>query len=419
MSYVIKVENVFKKYQINSSGANFPVLRDKAINFFQKSPSIFNKKEEFWALKDINFEVMPGEVLGVIGANGSGKSTLLKILSRITPPTKGSLKINGSLASLLEIGTGFHPELTGRDNIFLNGAILGMRKEEIERKFDEIVEFSGIEKFIDTPVKFYSSGMSVRLAFSIAASLDPEILLFDEVLSVGDNDFQRKSSDKMKEIVKDSNRTIVFVSHNMKQVKNLCNRCILLRSGEISMIGNTNDVIDEYLYSGSNLRVNSVDRFDEVISGLSKDSVFNLKSIRIFQNEFLVKESVLSDQPLTVELAFEVFKNITGLRLFVSLFDDDENILFRTYHDDDESEISEFERGIYRSVVEIPANLLGPKSYKICINANIYNLRNVLPTGGICASINVKHLYVGNDSYQNNLLQGSIFPIIKWKTKRM
>ena len=204
------------------------------------------QREPFWALKDVSFSVDRGEILGIIGHNGAGKSTLLKILSRITPPSTGEIKIHGTVGSLLEVGTGFHPDLTGRENIFFNGAILGMTKKEIERKFDKIVEFAGVQKFLDTPVKHYSSGMYVRLGFSVAVHMDPDVLIVDEVLAVGDESFQRQCLRKMQEIAKDEHRTILFISHNMQAVKELCGRSMLLADGRVEMIGPTDQVIARY-----------------------------------------------------------------------------------------------------------------------------------------------------------------------------
>jgi lipopolysaccharide transport system ATP-binding protein len=203
-------------------------------------------------LKDLNFEVQQGEVLGIIGRNGAGKSTLLKILSRTTTPTTGSVKIKGRVASLLEVGTGFHPELSGRDNIFLNGAILGMTRREIQSKFDEIVDFAGVERYIDTPVKRYSSGMYVRLAFGVAAHLEPEVLIVDEVLAVGDAEFQKKALGKMKDVSTKDGRTVLFVSHNMTAIKNLCPQCIFMNNGAINSIGNTDQVMNTYLIQHTN-----------------------------------------------------------------------------------------------------------------------------------------------------------------------
>ena len=215
------------------------------------NPATKGNSEFVWALKDINFEVQKGDAVGIIGKNGSGKSTLLKILSRITTPTTGVIKINGRIASLLEVGTGFHRELTGRDNIFLNGAILGMTKREIKAKFDEIVDFSGVERYIDTPVKRYSSGMYVRLAFAVAAHLNSDILIVDEVLAVGDAEFQKKAIGKMKDVLEGEGRTVLFVSHNMANVRALCNNGILLSDGSIEFSGKISDTIEKYLEKAS------------------------------------------------------------------------------------------------------------------------------------------------------------------------
>ncbi|MEH2377388.1 MAG: polysaccharide ABC transporter ATP-binding protein [Nostoc sp.] len=252
---VIRVENLGKKYIIgHQQQESYTALRDVIANkvksfgnLIQNPKSkIQNSQEEFWALKDVSFEIKQGDRVGIIGRNGAGKSTLLKILSRITEPTTGSIKIKGRVASLLEVGTGFHPELTGRENIYLNGAILGMGKVEIKRKFDEIVAFAEVEKFLDTPVKRYSSGMYVRLAFAVAAHLEPEILIVDEVLAVGDAQFQKKCLGKMQDVAQQG-RTILFVSHNMSTIQSLCSRCILLRSGSIFADEDPVSVIQFYL----------------------------------------------------------------------------------------------------------------------------------------------------------------------------
>ncbi|MEM7116213.1 MAG: ABC transporter ATP-binding protein [Chloroflexota bacterium] len=243
----IRAENLSKLYQIGALQTRPDSLRETLTNFFRRSASESKKDTDLWALKDISFEVSRGEVIGVVGHNGSGKSTLLKLLSRITEPTTGRATIHGRVGSLLEVGTGFHPELTGRENIYMNGAMLGMKRAEINRKFDEIVAFAEIEKFIDTPVKRYSSGMYVRLAFAVAAHLEPEILLVDEVLAVGDIAFQRKCLGKMEDVAKNG-RTILFVSHNTAAVENLCTRTLLLQEGHLRAIGKTTEVLNEYLY---------------------------------------------------------------------------------------------------------------------------------------------------------------------------
>lgn len=246
---ILEIKNISKKFRIQHEQQPYLSLRDSVTSFF-KSPFSSGRDgdglEDFWALKDISFNVYPGESIGIIGKNGAGKSTLLKILSKITPPTEGKIISRGRIASLLEVGTGFHPELTGRENVFLNGSILGMKRKEIQNKFDEIVDFSGVEKFLDTPLKHYSSGMQLRLAFAVAAFLEPEILLIDEVLAVGDAEFQRKCLGKMDDVTKKEGKTVLFVSHNMAAVENLCAKSILLHEGEIAKNGSSTDVIYHY-----------------------------------------------------------------------------------------------------------------------------------------------------------------------------
>jgi lipopolysaccharide transport system ATP-binding protein len=274
MSTVIKIENVSKQYHLGLIGTNTlkgdiqrwwynmrglpdPTLmvgHENNLSSSSLTPQASHPEDFIWALKDINFEVKHGEVLGIIGKNGAGKSTLLKLLSRVTAPTTGNIKVKGRIASLLEVGTGFHPELSGRENIFLNGAILGMVKSEIQSKFDEIVDFAGVEKYIDTPVKRYSSGMYVRLAFAVAAHLEPEILVVDEVLAVGDAEFQKKAIGKMQDVSHNQGRTVLFVSHNMGSVRKLCNKGILLENGFKTYEGEINSVIDKYLVRGSSFQ---------------------------------------------------------------------------------------------------------------------------------------------------------------------
>lgn len=262
MPPIITVENLGKKYKIShqTSRPRYKSLRDViaegARNLFRPHRSRSQdaaapKSEDFWALRGVDFEINQGDVVGIIGRNGAGKSTLLKVLSRITEPTTGRIRLRGRVASLLEVGTGFHPELTGRENIFLNGAILGMSRVEIKAKFDEIVAFAGVEKFLDTPVKHYSSGMYVRLAFAVAAHLEPEILVVDEVLAVGDAEFQKKCLGKMEEVAKGQGRTILFVSHNMSAVRSLCSRAILLSNGRLVTDNSVDEVIESYLSAGS------------------------------------------------------------------------------------------------------------------------------------------------------------------------
>lgn len=302
----IKVENISKAYRIgvkeqrhDTLGAAIASWAKSPFRNFKKLKSLSNfdnqnDKDIFWALKDINFEVKRGEVLGIIGKNGAGKSTLLKILSRITEPTDGRIEIYGRVASLLEVGTGFNPELTGRENVYLNGTILGMTKKEIDIKFDEIISFSGIGKFIDTPVKRYSSGMKVRLAFAVAAHLDPEILIIDEVLAVGDAEFQKKCMGKMDELSKGEGRTVLFVSHSMPAVKDLCSSCILLNNGRIIKEGDTTEVIAYYHSKVSEQR--KTDKIKVILNYANNESIWGIEeNIEIIINNISIKGECFVD----------------------------------------------------------------------------------------------------------------------------
>lgn len=308
---MIEVKNLGKRYNISHQKGGYIALRDVIAGAF-KSPFRFlknkaigtssNKKtrEDFWALKDVNFNVQKGEVVGIIGSNGAGKSTLLKILSQITPPTTGEIRINGRVGSLLEVGTGFHPELSGRENIMLNGAILGMTYKEVARKFDQIVEFSGVEKFLDTPVKYYSSGMYVRLAFSVAAHMEPDILIVDEVLAVGDAEFQKKCLGKMDEITKEEGRTILFVSHNMSAIRQLCKKTILMKNGQVNMFGETSEVIEKYMDEAQN-RENV-----KLVNKVKNDNGFNIESIAIKGKTESDSNVVLTGQPASIEIDYSM-----------------------------------------------------------------------------------------------------------------
>ena len=299
----IRVENLSKRYVIGRAGARHDTLRDALAGMFRREGG--GRGEAFWALRDVSFEVKRGEVVGVIGRNGAGKSTLLKILSQITEPTGGRAEIHGRVGSLLEVGTGFHPELTGRENIYLNGAILGMRREEIQRRFDEIVAFSEIEKFLDTPVKRYSSGMYVRLAFAVAAHLEPEILLVDEVLAVGDAAFQKKCLGKMGDVVGEG-RTILFVSHNMSAVQSLCRDSVLLSNGSIQLYACSEQVINTYASSGIDSGVaHFVDR-----SSANEKSVAYYTCARILDDDGDTVTSIPMVSCLILELHFVCKKPI-------------------------------------------------------------------------------------------------------------
>lgn len=319
MSIVIKVENISKQYRLGqvSTGAlshdinrMWHRLRGKDDPYSKigeiNDRSIKGESEYVWALQNINFNVQQGEVLGIIGRNGAGKSTLLKILSRTTSPTTGSIKIKGRVASLLEVGTGFHPELSGRDNIFLNGAILGMSKSEIKSKFDEIVDFAGVERYVDTPVKRYSSGMYVRLAFGVAAHLEPEILIVDEVLAVGDAEFQKKALGKMKDISQSQGRTVLFVTHNMSSLQNLCSNSILLLNGKIDEIGETGKIINKYLTGKNKKEINLSNISERKGNGALQFTKANIATIGVDLDNI-----VDSFSDVLVEINFKTISNLS------------------------------------------------------------------------------------------------------------
>ncbi len=363
MTTAIKIENLSKKYVIgHQNQERYTVLRDvmmhkiRGIGQRLRHPLSPNREEgeteEFWALKDINLEIKQGDRVGIIGRNGAGKSTLLKVLSRITEPTSGKIHINGQVSSLLEVGTGFHPELSGRENIYLNGAILGMGRVEIKRKFDEIVDFSGVEKFLDTPVKRYSSGMYVRLAFAVAAHLEPEILIVDEVLSVGDAQFQKKCMGKMKEVGKEG-RTVLFVSHNMAAIQNLCRRCIVLDHGRVNSISDTDKAIQEY----SNLN-------KSVKSGIGPFRT----EYENFSFEEVCLENVHYGEPIITEL---FINNNTGdsieyLRLGVQVFN---SLLARILTIT--LEIPNIPQGKYKIELIAKGTNLPPGNYQIALGMGI------------------------------------------------
>lgn len=309
MRPIIKVNNVSKQYRIGSLQASYGTFREalvEAVRFPVRKlrGQRQSQHKTIWALKDINFEIYPGQVVGIIGRNGAGKSTLLKILSQVTEPTTGRVELYGRIGSLLEVGTGFHPELTGRENVFLNGAILGMKRTEIERNFDQIVAFSEIEPFIDTPVKWYSSGMYLRLAFSVAAHLTPEMLIIDEVLAVGDANFQRKCFNKMHELRKDG-RTILFVSHNMQAVTRLCKRLIYLDAGVVVDDGEPTEVSSKYLESS--FKASKQKQWNSLSEGPGND-IARLWSVRILNERGEATDTIDIRRPVAVEMEFEVLE---------------------------------------------------------------------------------------------------------------
>jgi len=334
----------------------------------------YKTSDRIWALRDISFSVEQGKVLGIIGRNGAGKSTLLKILSRITAPTSGEIRVKGRVASLLEVGTGFHPELSGRENIYLNGAILGMNQREIDKKFDEIVEFSEVQKFIDTPVKRYSSGMYVRLAFAVAAHLEPEILVVDEVLAVGDAEFQRKCLGKMSDVAR-SGRTVLFVSHNMSAVMRLTEETIVLNKGNLALMAETPRAVDFYMSSGF---AQVGERRWEKTDVPSNAAPFCPLYLRIRDSRGQIIESVRSTEPLIIEFHYRLHAAMTGLRVGLYLQTARGEMVLTTF-DTDESSHFETHRtrqaGDYISRCEIPADFLNEGRYVLGVNASSYRVR--------------------------------------------
>jgi lipopolysaccharide transport system ATP-binding protein len=417
---IIEVSHLSKEYVIGVE-KTYKTLSECATNLMRHPlttlKDTIKPKNTFWALKDINFAVDHGEVIGIIGRNGAGKSTLLKVLARITHPTEGKVHLRGHVGSLLEVGTGFHPELTGRENIYFNGSILGMKKKEIDDKFDEIVKFSGVEKYLDTPVKRYSSGMNVRLAFSVAAHLDPEILLVDEVLAVGDAEFQKKCLGKMKD-VSATGRTIIFVSHDMNAIRNLCQRTIWLKDGKIHQTGDVYEVTSAYLRDS--LRAKTLSDIPTLIDALPKDPAIKIDDIQIRQSN-LPTNTILNGESFEVIINYRVLQRTIGLLISLNLYDERENLVIGTYHDDGAEAIQIMEPGDYCSIATMPANILAHRNYEICIGALIFNVRCCTgsPGEGIRIPIYVESSNVINKGYPENALQYRplVQPIIPWKTK--
>ena len=372
---IVVVENVSKRYRLRQGEARYGTLRDsisQTVKTWSNSSPAKNgraKPASIWALKDVSLEVQPGEVVGIIGRNGAGKSTLLKILSRITDPTEGRVSLYGRVASLLEVGTGFHLELTGRENIFLNGAILGMKKAEIERYFDDITEFAEIETFLDTPVKHYSSGMFMRLAFAVAAHLEPEILLVDEVLAVGDHDFQQKCLGKMNAVAR-GGRTVIFVSHNMAAVSQLCSRSFLLNEGRIVRSGPTAEVVAEYLRLNSDSGGERI--WSDVTTAPGNDKI-RLRSVRVVSNGTLRTE-VDIDQEVCIEVEFaNLVPGLKNICTNLYLLDSRGVVVLSTGNTPAANSLNEtwFDKphpaGVFRTRCTLPANFLNEGVYHVTV----------------------------------------------------
>ena len=378
--YAIRVEGLGKQYRIGGdTQQRYRTLRD-SISDAVKWPArllrgeLNQRAEKIWALKDVSFDLKEGQVLGVIGRNGAGKSTLLKILSRVTEPTAGFAEVRGRVGSLLEVGTGFHPELSGRENIFLNGAVLGMRRAEIEDKFDEIVDFAGVAKFMDTPVKRYSSGMYLRLAFSVAAHLEPEILVVDEVLAVGDAEFQRKCLGKMSDVAQ-AGRTVLFVSHNMSAILRLTERAIVLDKGQVVHDADTREAVDYYMASGFSQSGERTWDADEVPESAAP---FRPIALRVRDPRGKVADTVQSREPLDVEIEYQLDADVQGLRVGVYLLTIRGEVVFTSFDTDESAQFEKFgtrAAGRYLSRTQIPANLLNEGQYVLGINASSYRVK--------------------------------------------
>jgi lipopolysaccharide transport system ATP-binding protein len=428
MSTVIKVENISKQYRLGDVGTGalahdvnkwWHKIRGKENPYLKigeaNDRATKGSSDYVWALKDINFEVKQGEVLGIIGRNGAGKSTLLKILSKTTTPTTGSIKIKGRIASLLEVGTGFHPELSGRENIFLNGAILGMTKHEIKSKFDEIVDFAGVERYIDTPVKRYSSGMYVRLAFGVAAHLESEILIVDEVLAVGDAEFQKKCLNKMGEVSKGQGRAVLFVSHNMESMQVLCENGIVLEKGRITKVGEIKESID--FYQKKSTLIEPFIKFKENYPG---NEFARLIEVSVVNKKNEIDSSILIDEPFSIRVLYDDYKAAALNTAILQIKDDYGNIIFSTNEfNSPDWETKKVPRRTL-SICDLPANFFAEGTYTVLVALGHYNPNMVHVLLDDVISFKILETYSGKTVRKNvgNSWPGIVRPFINWRVKK-
>jgi lipopolysaccharide transport system ATP-binding protein len=418
--FAVEVQGLGKKYRIGALEEGRRTLRetltDALVTPFRKAGSLLSgnasgaagMEEEIWALKDVSFDVPRGQVLGIIGKNGAGKSTLLKVLSRITEPTEGVIEIWGRVGSLLEVGTGFHPELTGRENVYLNGAILGMPRVEIDRKFDEIVAFAEVERFLDTPVKYYSSGMYVRLAFAVAAHLEPEILVVDEVLSVGDAAFQQKCLGKMGDVAQ-SGRTVLFVSHNMGAVTDLCERAILLEGGRITMDGNPGDVVGHYLTSGGETCA-VWQRPSEVEAEPTEAAI---QRVRILSARGVPEAVIPFDQPFDIEVSYDIREPTRDLVIVAGIWSF-RGFLWQSWDSDSTGLRGKTrEPGSYVSRCRVPAGLVRPGRYSVTVVAHVPKVKMVESWSHLL-TFDISQVGYGFESDRS----GAITPMLEWEVVR-
>jgi lipopolysaccharide transport system ATP-binding protein len=420
MDPIIKVDQLSKQYHL-SAHASHMTLRESLMAMVQAPLARLRSvprpaESSIWALKDVSFEVRPGEVVGIIGRNGAGKSTLLKILSRITEPTRGQAWIRGRVGSLLEVGTGFHHELTGRENIYLSAAVLGMKKSEIKRQFDEIVAFSEVEKFIDTPIKHYSSGMHLRLGFAVAAHLEPEILIIDEVLAVGDARFQRKCLDKMQDVGKEG-RTVLFVSHNMAAITRLCDRTLLLNEGRVLADGPSHQVVGTYLNSGMGTTASRVWPDAAKAPG---NEVVRLRAMRVRSEDGTVSEAVDIRRPVHLEVEFEVLKGEYVLIPNLGVYNEEGACVFLTHDSDAEWRRRVRPPGHYVSTAIIPGNFLAEGSFVVGVAVSQHVPSVVLHAHfGDAVAFQVMDNTDG-DAARGDFggpLPGMVRPLLTWKTR--
>jgi lipopolysaccharide transport system ATP-binding protein len=400
---ILEISNLSKKYRIHHQAGGYLSLRERLVSMakFDRTQS-----EVFWALQDVSFAVQPGESLAIIGRNGAGKSTLLKILSKITPPTKGRIVSRGRVASLLEVGTGFHPELTGRENIFFNGSLLGMKRKEIESKFDEIVDFSGVEKFLDTPLKHFSSGMQLRLAFAVAAFLEPEILIIDEVLAVGDAEFQKKCLGKMEDVSK-TGRTILFVSHNMTAVKKLCKNAILLSDGRIEREGDVQTVTDLYLAKGLSSKTERVWLIEEQ----SHDKIKLLRAA-VFAKNFGSQDPIKTSDDVILEIDFNNLLPESNIDITVDIFDS--TGIHLTHFGMVCDKNGRLPSGAFRTRCVFPGNVLNTNRYVVSVTFGL-NQSQVLRQENEIVSFEVVDA-IANRGTNFSKLPGVIHPVCEWST---
>lgn len=416
-SSAISVRELGKKYQLGAT-LKHDTLRDQLASGLRGFRNLLRGKrdspghsirasQDFWAIRNISFDVRPGEIFGIIGRNGAGKSTLLKVLAQITTPTEGEVRLRGRVSSLLEVGTGFHPELTGMENIFLNGSILGMSRAEIRSKLDEIIDFSGVEKFLDTPVKRYSSGMYVRLAFSVAAHLEPEILIVDEVLAVGDAEFQKRCLGKMGEVARNDGRTVIFVSHNLTAIRTLCHRCVWIADGAVKMLGECDSTVDQYL-----METVSTKHLNKGSGKRDKEGPFHLAEAQVVLPQSADENGIDVTTPFDLKFCFAVDSNVSAVRIGYDLTTPSGEVVFSTGC----GPISIVPEKEQSALCRIPGNLLNDGQYCVTFMAFDGDMRPLFREDEVLAfqirDVAREHSYLGK-------VNGAVRPKLDWQCQEL